>query len=601
MGTNGYRVYYFNGFYFLYYSHYDSYPRGLGVEFSNEIPSDPDEYQTYVATKKAELQSLLTHHDLLDLGYTQTWEDEEDPDGSSIDRLSVMKTPPRLSMAGFRVDYIYEIDLEHHIFCIDGEPLFDTRNMPHGDEFLLYLGTDLYDRICFSKTTPERHRFKLPPPATVDCDILDTYDGYNVQCIPDPHTLLRLPVNLRPVEQTRIRIMQIFIASLMLSMCNQEGFGIRAVLSHSVLNIIPTKLRIICEMFSNALLYAEEWRYSDSVYEDCHSTQPWRWILEEELCLLVVPRLDSESLLRAAIVELVQAVTSYFGTEINSESAATGTSFHGVIMSLYHISVVRFEVVNSRENIQFRVEHSPYMRFLPEDHCCRQDTPGITALSRLGQILHENTLRHKLFTKNAAYHKAAARNTSKFGEIPLEIAHNIAQHLPPYYLRFFATISPACAGAAFEFLLHPHFRDGSLANTMAYRFQLFQLNSLKENSVLLQSHECSWYRVLPICGPEVVLPTDSEEGEDDDEDRISTLSYRDLYFATFFAIDENGEQIKFLLTALPRGFQPRFAFRRLQDHDMAKENYLGMRRARYFWGEFDVAFAVGRRWCESVL
>ncbi|KAJ3889646.1 hypothetical protein GG344DRAFT_78600 [Lentinula edodes] len=599
MGTNGYRVYYFNGFYFLYYCHYDSYPRGLGVEFSNEIPSDPDEYQIYVATKKAELQSLLTHHDLFNLGDTQIWEDKEVPGKGQIDQLFVMKTPPKLTTAGHWVHYIYEIDLEHHIFCINGEPLFDTRNMPYGDEFLLYLGTDLYDRICFSKTTPERHRFKLPPPATVDCDILDTYDGYNVQCIPDPHTLLRLPVNLRPVEQTRVRIMQVFIASLMLSMCNQEGFGIRAVLSHSVLNII-TKLRIICETFSNALLYAEEWRYHDSVYED--RPQPWRWILEDEFCLLAVPRLDSEPLLRAAIVELVQAVTSYFGTKTNSESAVTGTSFHGVIMSLYHISIVRFEVVESPENIQFRVEHTPYMTFLPEDHCRRQDTPGITALSRLGQLLHENILRHKLFTKNATYHKAASRNTSKntskLGVIPLEIAHNIAQHLPPYYLQFFATISPACAGAAFEFLLHPHFRDGNVANTMYYAFQS---NSLKENSVLLRCRECYWYRVLPICGPEVVFSIESDPDGDDDEERISTLSYRDLYFSTFFAVDENGEEIKFLLTAYPRGFQPRFAFRRIQGHDLAKENCMEIRKIRHFWHEFDVAFAVGRRWCESVL
>ncbi|KAJ3781690.1 hypothetical protein GGU10DRAFT_379300 [Lentinula aff. detonsa] len=160
---------------------------------------------------------------------------------------------------GILVDYIYEIDLDHHIFYMDsGEPLFDFRNMPYGNEFLMYIGEDSYSRICFHVRTPEKHPFKLPPPAKVDSDVLDAYSGYNVRFVADPHNLLDLPVNSRPIEQVRVKI--------------------------------------------------------------------------------------------------------------------------------------------------------TYLRFLPEDHIDRQDTPGITALARLGQLMYENTLHDKLFTNNAIYHQSASQN-----------------------------------------------------------------------------------------------------------------------------------------------------------------------------------------------
>lgn len=46
MGTRGLEVVCFRGRYYIRYHQYDSYYEGLGVEIVQQIPADPEEYQS---------------------------------------------------------------------------------------------------------------------------------------------------------------------------------------------------------------------------------------------------------------------------------------------------------------------------------------------------------------------------------------------------------------------------------------------------------------------------------------------------------------------------------------------------------------------------
>ncbi|KAJ3749565.1 hypothetical protein DFH05DRAFT_1521184 [Lentinula detonsa] len=129
-------------------------------------------------------------------------------------------------------------------------------------------------------------------------------------------------------------------------MDNQAGLGIRSVLSPSLITGVARRLRVICETFSKALLFAEEWRKFYE-YDDWHDHSPKPWNLTKN---------------SAAIVELVQQTANYFKTEKGAKSIKEiGAAFYGAIMSLYHISIIHFVVVESKDDIQFRLEHTPYL------------------------------------------------------------------------------------------------------------------------------------------------------------------------------------------------------------------------------------------------
>ena len=50
MGTRGYFVYRFRGRYYVLYNHYDSYPSGMGQWLVDQIPQDPEAYQSMTST-----------------------------------------------------------------------------------------------------------------------------------------------------------------------------------------------------------------------------------------------------------------------------------------------------------------------------------------------------------------------------------------------------------------------------------------------------------------------------------------------------------------------------------------------------------------------
>ncbi|KAE9408653.1 hypothetical protein BT96DRAFT_1013282 [Gymnopus androsaceus JB14] len=351
MGTRGYRVYRYKGFYFVIYNHSDSYPSCLG-----EIQDKYDE--------------------------------SEDED------LEITNQPPKNDLF---IEWMYEIDLDNYIFYVDGEPLFDLRHMPYGRNFVSCIGYNNYGRRSFHRITPERYRYKLPPPPAVEPATLDAYKAYNVTCA-SPHDVLRIPLEKRAVEQTRIEIMQVVIAAAMGTMNNSNGLGINAVLSDTVATAISTRIENICRIFSGPLVFPESY--------------PLTWLLER------LRSIDAETTLQAAIVEL-------------AGQAKSRLEDRGVVS----LKKLKHELC--------RLSHSPPLQLLPSDHSTNPSTPGIEALARLGQMVFERSMEKMFAARNTIYFESPSDST--IATLPTEICISIGQHLSPgALLDFAATFAHEC-------------------------------------------------------------------------------------------------------------------------------------------------------------
>ncbi|KAJ3851226.1 hypothetical protein EV368DRAFT_83744 [Lentinula lateritia] len=482
MGTRGFHVYRYKGFYYVFFNQYDSYPEGLGVQVANEIPSDPTEFESYVASTQKYLLRLFS-------------ESKEKDDGSDPE---IRKTPPQNDIF---IEWMYEIDLDNYIFHVDGEPLFDIRNMPRIEDFTSYIGTNSYGCRSFTVNTPEEHRYKLPPPLPIATEVDDIYKGLHSTCTAT-HEVLHLPPGLRGIEQIRFKFMQVFIASSMRTLRNSNGLGINAVLSDEVSNDVVTRLRVVVDTLSGPLVFSNSIASVDPKPLD---TSPFQWVVKDVLCMLAVPRLDQVLLVQGAIVHLMQHIESHF----QIEAYAVGTMFHAAILSLYHVSIVCFKVIEHDGRKALELTHTHPLRFLPTEHPTSSSTPGLKALSRLGQVVFEKNLRQDVLDRNYVCHRLASGSIIEL--LPTEICISIAQYLPRTALKPLATISPTWAHVAFEFLLHPWIeRSRSIERSINYDYD--------------------WYYVVS-------------------HDLPSTIAFETVHSSLFLATGQDGRKVAVVLTS----------------------------------------------------
>ncbi|KAF9078520.1 hypothetical protein BDP27DRAFT_1309706, partial [Rhodocollybia butyracea] len=298
MGTPGYVIYRYKGFYFLFY--------GLGVKFIAEIPSDPVELEEYIAAKKEELEGLLEELRRA-YGYCSIGDEQDPVRGGELKgnlgdvKFTVSRNWPRDGDAAF----FYEIDLEHYIFYVDGEPYFDLRNMPNGDEFCAYLDVDAKPYELPLDSERVRHRYKLPPPPPVATAVLDAYREYSLTSKTSQiHELLDLTSEMRSTEVIRMKIIEVFIGVSTETMSYKNyGLGERTTLfSSSAPPRLIHRVRTMVRAFTGPLIFSESMPRFGDFY---NRNQPaFEWIEHGILCLLVVPRLDTENNLPAAVVEL---------------------------------------------------------------------------------------------------------------------------------------------------------------------------------------------------------------------------------------------------------------------------------------------------------
>ncbi|KAF9078614.1 hypothetical protein BDP27DRAFT_1309874 [Rhodocollybia butyracea] len=541
MTTHGYLIYRYKGLYFIFWHGYDAYPSGLGVKFLGEIPSDPVKFEEYIVAKKEELEGMLEEL-RREYGYSSDGDEQDPLCGGELERdlgdvnFTISRKWPRHGDA----HWFYEIDLEHYIFYVNGEPRFDLRNMPGDDEFCAYLYADEDESYAElpSDTERARHRYK-PPPSSVDTSVLDAYREYSLTSKASPiHELLDLTYEMRSSEVIRMKIMEVFIGASMKAMSYRDyGLGERITLfSSSAPPRLIHRVRTMVHTFTGPLILSENTRLFGDRYNSNQSA--FEWIEHGILCLLVVPRLDAEHNLPAAVVELVQK-SKFYITQTEKESAATSrpTVFFGILSSLYHISVVRIEIPSTTPKNEpdrgglgkitpsepkFHVSHTPVLQFLPFRDTKTSSTPGIEALARLGQVVFERSRKHDLVLKNEQFHKTAP-SLRGIGSLPTELCLRIAECIPPSYLQAFATLSPQCANAA-----HVEFQQGG-ASFEAVKYHI--LNSRRGRGYdKNRIEEKSCYRILGTASE----PLESYAGSS--------------WFQTFQAVDHHGDLVVLVLT-----------------------------------------------------
>ncbi|KAJ3777017.1 hypothetical protein FB446DRAFT_784644 [Lentinula raphanica] len=454
MGTDGFRVYRYQGYFFTWYTTNSSYEDCLGLTVAGEIPRDPASFEAFVASKKAELQQILDSELIngSDIKPKPPFYGHHNEDYVWFENFQFLfrlrKKPP---VDGW---YRYEIDLDNFIFYFQGEPMFDIRNMPDEDQFLSYLSDNT--RAC---DVAKEHRFKIPSPVAVQSSILDAYKGFGTRCT-DLHTVLGVNPQPNRLESTRIQIMEMFIlaSTAAVFMNNTYGVGINAIFSNPIPKQLIRRLHSTCDLFSSPLIFHNSpyfWNWplhrrvrKGYIIVDYARPRTFSWIDEEYFCDLVVQRLDTEHTLQAAIVSLSEQVTASF----KDKECMNKSIIYGAILSLYDICIVRLRVVDHDGERVVQVEsHTPTLQFLPRTRFHNMFTPGIEALSRLGNLVYKNHLQRKLIAERDAQHGSGGRL------LPTEICLQIAQYLPYYTITDLALVSPQWAYVAIEMLQHPFF------------------------------------------------------------------------------------------------------------------------------------------------
>ncbi|KZT61894.1 hypothetical protein CALCODRAFT_329174 [Calocera cornea HHB12733] len=149
MGTRGYKVYRYKGWYFVHYNHWDSYPSGLGLDILRSIPVDRAAFDMWVRQWRDDLERELEEQGLGDGG---TDVQISDDDG----RYCITRTKP---LNDVFIEWVYEIDFDNMIFHVDNRPMFPLKCMPSEDIFESCIGFNHYGQRAPDPVTPAEHHY----------------------------------------------------------------------------------------------------------------------------------------------------------------------------------------------------------------------------------------------------------------------------------------------------------------------------------------------------------------------------------------------------------------------------------------------------------
>ena len=152
MGTRGYRIIRFRGRYYRFYNHFNSYPEVFGSQIVNDIPTDPKEYQKWLAKQRAKasewasaLENFLHVKRLVAKDTKgQNFDDQLSETASEVSEGAllhwtydvggdVQELPLPSYMNDTFIEWVYVIDLDREIFSVDHGAHFPLGNIPrHG-------------------------------------------------------------------------------------------------------------------------------------------------------------------------------------------------------------------------------------------------------------------------------------------------------------------------------------------------------------------------------------------------------------------------------------------------------------------------------------
>ena len=108
----------------MWFNPYDSEPEELGVYLAGGVPNTnkgPEQLKAWVERCGKNLQRIL-----------DKW------DGGKVELdITIQQDAPQTN---FMVRWLYTIDLDNLVFCLDSQPLYNLANMPYSDDFIRYIG-----------------------------------------------------------------------------------------------------------------------------------------------------------------------------------------------------------------------------------------------------------------------------------------------------------------------------------------------------------------------------------------------------------------------------------------------------------------------------
>ncbi|KAH7402869.1 hypothetical protein BKA66DRAFT_436257 [Pyrenochaeta sp. MPI-SDFR-AT-0127] len=133
MGTRGYFVYKWHGRYYVFYNHLDSYPEGLGETLVAMIPSEPTEYRKWLERKRAEYTDAEArlNKTIFTVNQVQASNGQMLPlSACGVDDLACLPDYNGPPQPDWNIKWVYVIDLDREIFCINGNSYFYLPTIP---------------------------------------------------------------------------------------------------------------------------------------------------------------------------------------------------------------------------------------------------------------------------------------------------------------------------------------------------------------------------------------------------------------------------------------------------------------------------------------
>ncbi|KAJ8127722.1 hypothetical protein O1611_g5914 [Lasiodiplodia mahajangana] len=203
MGTRGFKVYKWQGKYYVYYNHWDSYPSGLGRILLSSIPSKPEQYRAWLQQLRSNYSALAQRLDervytvSMDR-FTANHTGNKGHDDTVLESLHIM--PLNLAPEGdLFIEWVYLIDLDREQFGIHGSCFYHLSKVPPFFEDIMedaqdyWLGKLRQDEVHESITTDDIH----PSPLTDD---------------PTPAFLQMHPTTIHPRQESMLNRMPTFVA-----------------------------------------------------------------------------------------------------------------------------------------------------------------------------------------------------------------------------------------------------------------------------------------------------------------------------------------------------------------------------------------------------
>ncbi|KAL5480245.1 hypothetical protein ACEPAI_1515 [Sanghuangporus weigelae] len=138
-------AYRYQNTYMIYIDHHDGYPSGRGTSLVLSIPTEPNEFDTWLGEARelnVRIVEKLKHTD-------------------SSDKLGCYRRPSNEAPVNdVNIRWVYMIDLDRLVFSVDGAAHFKLNSIPRGEdgqEWIQYLGQDGVGWRCLKPSTPKTH------------------------------------------------------------------------------------------------------------------------------------------------------------------------------------------------------------------------------------------------------------------------------------------------------------------------------------------------------------------------------------------------------------------------------------------------------------